>query len=148
MGRKILTININFARSLAPTWTYKFTKPVIFQTETVLDSPQYNQVTLRLSLQTRLAVGSRAWPTSAFLQNPSHTWGCGLKAANLGQILLLTFGRNWDPRRLSYLLKASQPLYSAAGIETQASCHKLCPGPFLPVKMWRHLTGWLSLSYI
>lgn len=53
-------------------------------------------------------MGSGAWPTSVFLQNPSHTWECSLKAANLGQILLLTFGRNWDPRRLSYLLKASQ----------------------------------------
>lgn len=130
MGRKVLTININFARSLAPTWTYKFTKPVIFQIETVLDSPQYNQVTLRLSLQTRLAVGSRAWPTSAFLQNPSHTWECSLKAANLGQILLLTFGRN-RPKEIKLF---------AEGLPATVQCSKDWDSGLLPQALPRAIS--------
>lgn len=49
--------------------------------------------------------GSAALPPPAFLQKPWCPWECSLKAANLGQIRWFIFGRNWDPRRLSYLLK-------------------------------------------
>lgn len=78
-----------------------------------------NQVIWRLWVQHRWK-GVWICALLRFLLNPWWPWECILKAANLGQILWFIFGRNRNPRRLSYLLKTHSHL--AVQQRLQASC--------------------------
>lgn len=91
----------------------------------MLDQLRCNQVTRRLWVQH----GWKGVWICAFLtfsKKPQWPWECILKAANLGQILWSIFGRNRNPRRLSYLLKlhshlAVQQRHTQASLLTQFS---------------------------